>query len=110
MVEIIERLSEMASDDTTIDHGMKCYEILQYTIYVKPRSRFLKYVVRFCNAHAEFLNSKPDLLKIDEVLFNQDLNAFGFLAVGRAYGLFTWTEVDGKVVISGYEPRAEPFV
>ena len=110
MVEIIERISEIASDDDTINHDTKRYELIGNTIYVRPHSRFLKYVVRFCNVHADFLNSKPDHLKVDETLFGNSFDALGFIAIGRAYRLFDSTEIEGKVVITGYEKRDEPLV
>jgi len=110
MVEIIERISEIASGDTTISPDTKSYELLGNTIYVRPHSRFLKYVIRFCNAHADFMNTKPDHRKIDEVLFGNSFDAIGFIAIGRAYRLFDSMEIDGKVVITGYTKRDEPFV
>ena len=105
MLEVISQIADFADIRDTLVPETKLYEMSGREILVRADPWFMEPVIKFCDLHSEFLNSKPSHIEVDERLFGGEMVALLFIAVGRAFGLFDWVEKDGLVVITKYSPK-----
>jgi hypothetical protein len=112
MVGIMEVISEMAADDVTMCRNTKQFVFGPFTIFVRPLSKYRRLIIQFCNQHQAFLNSRPNLQDVDDILFQNSFESYTFAALGLAYGLFSVSETESEkaiplFTINGYVIRSE---